>query len=230
MLCSPSRTSATPVNPACTIVAAATPLRAPMPAKSNAFSMWSSSRVQLQRPDTCCARVRQREAHAALVEPGQRRRGRRRAERGARAFGAAMRGAHVVGAERQQEAAAHVVAERHGAQQLGAGPAVPLGHGERGRHDGAAGMRLGHRLEVVGLVGVGEHAVGERGVDGGGAQIRGQHGRLRRAALRPDVADRGDDPAAARARDDGRERCRGSGALASCTTCAGSSRSRAETM
>ena len=37
------------------IVAAITPLRAPMPAKSNAFSMWSRSFTQLHSPDTCCA-------------------------------------------------------------------------------------------------------------------------------------------------------------------------------
>jgi hypothetical protein len=44
-------------------------------------------------------------------------------------------------------------------------------------------MRLGHRLEVVGLVGVRAHAVGERGVDGGGAERRGQERRLGRAAI-----------------------------------------------
>ena len=31
------------------------PLRAPIPEKSNAFSTWSSSRVQLQSPETCWA-------------------------------------------------------------------------------------------------------------------------------------------------------------------------------
>ena len=37
------------------IVTAVTPLRAPMPAKSKAFSTWSSSPTQLHRPETCCA-------------------------------------------------------------------------------------------------------------------------------------------------------------------------------
>src|SRR5437899_9515885 len=54
-LCSPSRTSGTPVNPDCAMMAAVTPLRAPIPEKSNAFSTCSRSRSQLQTPDTCCA-------------------------------------------------------------------------------------------------------------------------------------------------------------------------------
>ena len=54
MLRSPSRASVTPVKPAWIMVAAATPLRAPMPLKSKAFSMCSGSRTQLHAPDTCC--------------------------------------------------------------------------------------------------------------------------------------------------------------------------------
>ena len=37
---------------------------------------------------------------------------------------------------------------------------------ERGRHDGAAGMRLRRRVRVVGLVRMREHAVGERRLNG----------------------------------------------------------------
>ncbi|HEV8316763.1 MAG TPA: hypothetical protein VGQ10_05115, partial [Vicinamibacterales bacterium] len=76
-----------------------------------------------------------------------------------------MRGAHEVRAERHEKSAAHVVAERHGPEQLGAGAPFALGHRERGGYDGAAGMRLGHRLEIVRFVGVAEHAVGQCGVD-----------------------------------------------------------------
>ena len=54
-LCSPSRTLGTPEKPIWTIVAAVTPLRAPMPAKSKAFSTCSSSPTQAQRPETCWA-------------------------------------------------------------------------------------------------------------------------------------------------------------------------------
>ena len=36
-------------------MAAVTPLRAPMPEKSNAFSTCSASRTQLQTPETCWA-------------------------------------------------------------------------------------------------------------------------------------------------------------------------------
>ena len=42
----PVNGSSTPVMPEATIIAPATPLRAPMPPKSNAFSTWSLSRYQ----------------------------------------------------------------------------------------------------------------------------------------------------------------------------------------
>ena len=54
-LCSPSSTSHTPVNPICAMIAAVTPLRAPMPEKSKAFSTCPASRTQLHMPETCCA-------------------------------------------------------------------------------------------------------------------------------------------------------------------------------
>ena len=63
----------------------------------------------------------------------------------------------MIGSERHQPAAAEVVAERDRTEQLRARALVALGHRERRGHDGAAGMRLGDRLEVVGLVGVREH-------------------------------------------------------------------------
>ena len=43
-------------------------------------------------------------------------------------------------------------------------------------------MRFGDRLEIVRLVGMGAHGVGEGGVDRGGAQIRGHDGGLIDAA------------------------------------------------
>jgi len=54
-LCSPSSTSHTPLKPICAMTAAVTPLRAPMPEKSKAFSTCSASRTQLHTPDTCWA-------------------------------------------------------------------------------------------------------------------------------------------------------------------------------
>ena len=52
---SPSKTFHTPVKPMSTSTAAVTPLRAGIPAKSNAFSMWSVSRAHVGMPDVCCA-------------------------------------------------------------------------------------------------------------------------------------------------------------------------------
>src|SRR5258708_1124376 len=49
-LCVPSRTSKTPVSPACTMVTAVTPLRAPIPPKSTPFSPWPSSLSERHRP------------------------------------------------------------------------------------------------------------------------------------------------------------------------------------
>jgi hypothetical protein len=67
------------------------------------------------------------------------------------------------------EPAAQVVTQRDGTHQIGAGPPFALAHRERGGHDGTPRMRLGYWLEVVGLICMGAHAVGERRVDGRGA-------------------------------------------------------------
>ena len=134
--------------------------------------------------------IRKRVAHPLFIQPGQRGRGRHGAERGARALGAAVTGSHEVRSEGQQKAAADVVTERDRGEQLRSRSALALGHREGRGHDGAAGMSFGHRLEVVGLVGVREHAVDQRGVDGRGHDIGGDDGRFRDAALRPRVADR----------------------------------------
>ena len=44
-------------------------------------------------------------------------------------------------------------------------------------------MCLGDGFEVIRFVGVREHPVGQRGVDRGGHDVRGEDGRLRDAAL-----------------------------------------------
>ena len=44
-----------PVQPARTSKAEVTPLRAGMPPKTNAFSMWSLSRCHAAMPEDCCA-------------------------------------------------------------------------------------------------------------------------------------------------------------------------------
>jgi hypothetical protein len=79
---------------------------------------------------------------------------------------------------------ADVVAERDGADEARPVDAVLLAHRQRRRHDRAAGMRLRRRMRVVGLVRMGEHAVGERGfnrsADDGAAGVRASRGlRLR---------------------------------------------------
>ena len=99
-----------------------------------------------------------------------------------------MRGAHVIGAERHEEAATEVVAEHDGANQLGARAALAFCHRERRWNDGRSRMRLGHRLEVVGLVRVREHPVRERGVHRCRANVCREDRRLGRSALRANVA------------------------------------------
>ena len=134
--------------------------------------------------------IRKRVAHPLFIQPRQRGRGRHGAERGARALGTAVTGSHEVRSEGQQKTAADVVTERDRGEQLRSRSAIALGHREGRGHDGAAGMSFGHRLEVVGLVGVREHAVDQRGVDGRGRDIGGKDGRFRDAALRAGEADR----------------------------------------
>lgn len=101
-----------------------------------------------------------------------------------------MRAAHQIGAERHQQTTAEVVAECNGAHEVGPAATDQLCHGERGRHRRAARVRLGDRLEIVGLVGVGAHCVGEPGIDHRRAQIAPDDTRLRRAARAPNVFER----------------------------------------
>ena len=74
--------------------------------------------------------------------------------------------AELDAAERHREPRADVVAERDGAQEVRARDAELLAERERRGNDRRAGMRLRLAVRVVGLVGVREHAVDERGVGG----------------------------------------------------------------
>ena len=151
-------------------------------------------------------RVRQRVAHALLIEARHRRRGGDRAHRGADAFGGAMRRAHVIRSEREQPSAAQVVAERDRANQILSRALAAFAHGQGSGHDRAAGVGLGDRLEVVGLVGMPEHAVDERRVDRRGPDRRRQDRGFRHTALRPRETDRRFTRLEARARDHRRNR------------------------
>src|SRR6266550_2377230 len=101
-----------------------------------------------------------------------------------------MTAAYEVGAERQEKAAANVVAKRYRSEQLRPRSALAFGHCQRRGHDVTAWMGLGHRLEVVSLVGVREHAVGQRSVHSGCSDVSGQHRRLCGPALRSREANR----------------------------------------
>jgi len=164
--------------------------------------------IALPAPDAgdLLNRVRQRVAHRLLVEARHRCGGGRGADRRADAFGAAMRGPHVIGAEREQPSTAEVVAEHDRVDQLESGGMTALPHRQRGWHDGATRMGLGDRLEIVGLIGMPEHAVDERRVDGRRPQIGRQDRRFRRASLRSGERDRHLAGLQPRARDHRRDR------------------------
>ncbi len=111
------------------------------------------------------------------------------AEGRARAFRAAMRLAHVVRAEREQKAAAEVVADRHGVKEFFAGATLALGQRERGGHHAAPRMRFRLRVEVVCLVGMAEHGVRERRVHGRRPDVGGEHARFSDTALAARILD-----------------------------------------
>jgi len=126
-----SRTSETPVNPACTMVAAMTPLRAPMPAKSNAFSTWSAVLDPAPQAGDLLGGIGDRLPHALFVEPRQRSRCAERAERGSCSFLAPVRAAHEIGTQRHQETATKIIAERDRPDHILSAAAFLLGHGKR---------------------------------------------------------------------------------------------------
>ena len=79
-------------------------------------------------------------------------------------------------AEAHGDARPDVVTERHRAQEMPPVDAERFAHGERRRHHGAAGMGQRGRVRVVGLVGVRQHAVGERGLDRPAQHVGADHG------------------------------------------------------
>ena len=101
-----------------------------------------------------------------------------------------MGAAHQIRPQRHQEAAAEVISERDRADEFLAAAALLLGDGQRGGNDRAAGMGLGDRLEIIGLIGMGAHRVGKRRVDRRGAQI-GADNRGLLGAAEPSHVDHG---------------------------------------
>ena len=104
-------------------------------------------------------------------------------------MGAAVGGVEGHGAGGDGGAAAYVVADDDGFEQVQTRAAVGFGGGERGGDDGAAGVGEGGGVGVVGLVGVGEHAVGQGRVDGGGDGAAAEDAGLPPAALGCGIAD-----------------------------------------
>ncbi len=93
---------------------------------------------------------------------------------------------------RHHHARADVVAKRYCPKQHRAIDPIGLACRERRRDDRAAGMGTGFVVRVVGLVGMGHHAVGKRGIDRRSGQRRAHHGdRPAGAAMLADVALRG---------------------------------------
>ncbi len=119
---------------------------------------------------------------------------------------AAVRAANEVGAERHQEPATQVVPKCDGADELNAAAPFLLGHGKRRGHCGTPGMSLCDRLEIVGLVGVRAHGVGERGIDRRRPEAGADHRRLRLAPEPLDILHCNQSRAQSRARDHRPER------------------------
>ena len=135
-------------------------------------------------------RVRDRVTHARLVEARKRGGSRRGAERGARPLGASVRGPHEIRSKGEKKAAADVVAERHGSDEIGSRSTLSLRHGERGGNHRASRMRLRNRLEIVGFVRMRAHAIRERSVDRGGPDVSRDDRRFCNAALCASVPNR----------------------------------------
>ena len=105
-------------------------------------------------------------ADLRFVQSGKRSRGRGGAEHRPEAVRRMPVVAELAGIERQRQPAAYVVAERNRAQQRRPVAPLALGHGERRGHNAAARMRQRRRMRIVGLVGMSQHAVRQRGVGG----------------------------------------------------------------
>ena len=99
---------------------------------------------------------------------------------------------------------ADIVAKDHRSEQRIAAAILCLGDRQRRWDDGAAGMQLA--VGIIGLIGVGRHAVGEGGEDRRGSEIGSQHRALFLAALRARVLQPELPRLKSRARNDGGER------------------------
>ena len=116
-------------------------------------------------------------AHLMGIQSSRASGGRGRAEIFRDAVGAAV-GRHLIRhcAESHGDARSDVIAERDGAEEPCPVDAELFAGGECGGDDGASGMRLRWRMRVVGFVGMGQHAVGERGLDGAANDVGGGDG------------------------------------------------------
>jgi hypothetical protein len=153
--------------------------------------MCSVSRAYVITPDACCA-VREKIAVLLFAQAREIARGRRRTHRAADAEGQVVARAHCIAPQRFRRATADVVAEYHCAQEIVAVRVFALGHRKRRGDGAAAGMYARGPVGIVGLVGVREHAVRKRRVDGRGDDAAADDLRLRFAALLLDVAQRED--------------------------------------
>ena len=104
----------------------------------------------------------------ALIKAAQRTGGSGGAEHRSEAVRRMAVFAKLIGIERHVDAGADVVTERHGAQQRRPAGAFALAHGECGRHNRTTGVAERRCVRIIGLIGVTQHAVGERRSGGGG--------------------------------------------------------------
>ncbi len=129
-------------------------------------------------------------AHLALAKTRQRTRGGGGAEHGPEAVRRMTVLAELIRVERLRQPAADVVTKSNCAKQRCATAPRALGHRQRRRHNAAAGMGQRRRVRVVGLVSMGEHAVGQGGVHRARDELAAHHAGFFGAAERFDVSDR----------------------------------------
>ena len=119
--------------------------------------------------------VGQRVPHSFFIEPGQRRCSSHGAKGRADAFRTTVGRANVVRPKGHQKPAAQVVTESHGAQKVLSRAIFSFAYTEGRRHNGAAGVGFGDRLEVIGLVGMRKHTGCKRRIHHRGAYVRSRH-------------------------------------------------------
>ena len=129
-------------------------------------------------------------AHLARVEAEQRATGGGGTEHRPEAVRGMPILAEFVRVQRHREARGQVVAHRDRTQQGAAGHAVAFADRQRRRHDAAARVGERRRMRVVGLVGMGQHAIGQRRVDRRGDDRGADHAGFWLAAERIHERDR----------------------------------------